>query len=100
MFPIIRLGALAIPTWGLLVSIAALSVLWVGRINSNARGLSPEFVEEAWPGLLLGGFIGAHLYYLAAVLGWPLREAPMRDIVDIFSGTAVQGGLLGGAAAA
>lgn len=101
MYPAIILSPdLRISTWGLLVFLAGLSVLWLGRVNAPARGLSPEVVERLWPALLLGGFAGAHLYYLLAVAGWPLHRLPLGSVANIFAGTAVQGGILGGAAAA
>lgn len=101
MFPAIILSPdFRVSTWGLLVSLAGLSVLWLGRVNAPARGLPPEVVERLWPALLLGGFAGAHLYYLLAVAGWPLQRQPLGAVFNIFSGTAVQGGILGGAAAA
>jgi phosphatidylglycerol:prolipoprotein diacylglycerol transferase len=91
---------LRVSTWGLLVTLAALSVLWLGRADAPAKGLPPDLIERLWPGLLLGGFVGAHAYYMIAVGGWPLHHYPLADILNIFAGTAVQGGLLGGAAAA
>lgn len=90
----------AISSWGLMVSLAAVAVLWLGRLNAPARGLSPELVERLWPWLILGGFFGAHFYYLAAVSGWPLHKVPAAQVWNIFKGTAVQGGFLGGACAA
>lgn len=101
MFPVIELsGAWRIHTWGLLVFVAALSVLWLGRRNAPARGLPPELVERSWPWLLSCGLLGAHVYYLLVVERWPLRPLPAEALVNVFSGTAVQGGLLGGVAAA
>lgn len=101
MFPELILSPhLRVGTWGLLVSLACLSVLWLGRANATARGLPPEAVTRIWPALLWGGFAGAHLYYLLAVAGWPLHRLPLAAVANVFSGTAVQGGILGGAAAA
>jgi len=101
MFPRIALSSsLSVNSWGLFVFIAALAVLWFGRINAPARGLPPALIERLWPWLLLGGFAGAHLYYLVAVAGWPFHRAAFGELCNIFSGTAVQGGILGGACAA
>jgi phosphatidylglycerol:prolipoprotein diacylglycerol transferase len=49
---------------------------------------------------MVGGFIGAHLYYLFAVVRWPFHPVPSGALLDIFDGTAVQGGILGGICAA
>lgn len=101
MYPAIVLSdALRISTWGVMVSVAALAVLWLGRRNAPARGLDAELVEWLWPWLILGGFLGAHVYYLAAVAGWPFRALPWAQVLNAFNGTAVQGGFLGGAGAA
>lgn len=101
MYPEIVLShSLAISTWGLMVSLAAVSVLWLGRVDAPARGLSAEAIEGLWPWLILGGFAGAHLYHLVVVSGWPLRAVPYSEAANIFAGTAVQGGFFGGACAA
>jgi len=101
MFPVIWMShSLRLSTWGVMVFLAALAVLWLGRINAPARGMPPELIERSWPWLFLGGFLGAHFYYLIVVDGWPLRHLPLRNIVNIFSGTAVQGGIIGGVCAA
>lgn len=101
MFPeIIVSPSIHLSTWGLFVSAAALAVLWLGRRNAPARGISAEIVEGAWPWLVFGGFFGAHLYYLIVVGGWPFHHVPFAGLINPFSGTAVQGGLLGGIIAA
>lgn len=101
MFPLLFLTpSLRISAWGVCVFLAALAVLGLGRVNAPARGLPAALVERLWPWLLLGGFAGAHLYYLVAVADWPLRRAAPGVVLNIFNGTAVQGGILGGACAA
>jgi phosphatidylglycerol:prolipoprotein diacylglycerol transferase len=101
MLPYLFLSpSLRLSVWGLFVSLAALAVLLLGRRDARALGLAAGSVERLWPWLLFGGFAGAHLYYLAAVAGWPRRALPPLDVANIFAGTAVQGGLLGGALAA
>src|SRR5258708_3793111 len=101
MFPVIALfPSHPLSSWGLLVSCAALSVLWLGRRNASARGLSAETVERLRPWLILGGFAGAHIYFLLAVRHWPFAPVSLAQLGDIFAGTAIQGGLWGGACAA
>jgi phosphatidylglycerol:prolipoprotein diacylglycerol transferase len=100
MHPYLVLDGLRISTWGLFVFLGGASLLVSGRICARYRRLSPEDVDWSWPLLMAGGFLGAHLYYLLAVARWPFAPLSWTDLLNPFAGTAVQGGMLGGLAAA
>ena len=49
-----------------------------------------------WPWAIFGGVAGAHLYYLAAGSDEPWTAYSSADLLDVFRGSAIQGGFLGG----
>src|SRR5262249_13593849 len=100
MHPYLLLHGVRVSTWGLFVFLGGASLLGSGRACARFRGLSTDAVDLSWPFLMAGGFLGAHLYYLLAVARWPSVSVSWADLLNPFAGTAVQGGILGGFAAA
>jgi phosphatidylglycerol:prolipoprotein diacylglycerol transferase len=100
MHPYLVLHGLQISTWGLFVFLGGVSLLGSGRLCARFRGLSSDEVDWSWPFLMAGGFLGAHFYYLIAVARWPFAPVSWANLLNPFAGTAVQGGIIGGLAAA
>ena len=92
MYPtLFRIGHFSISTYGVLVAIAALSAAWVAARAFRDRGLSGD---HAWSLLgygLIGGFVGAKLYYVL------LHGNPAAFLAR--GGFVWYGGLIGGALA-
>jgi phosphatidylglycerol:prolipoprotein diacylglycerol transferase len=100
MHPYWVVHGLNVSVWGLFVFLGGASLLGTGRVCARFRGLSLDAVDMSWPFLMAGGILGAHLYYLLAVARWPWVPMSHAELLNPFAGTAVQGGILGGLAAA
>lgn len=92
MYPVLfRIGHFTVSTYGVLVALAFLAATWVASRALRERGLP---ADEAWSlgaYALLGGIVGAKLYYVA------LRGDPSALLSR--GGLVWYGGLIGGAAA-
>jgi len=66
MYPILfRIGPLTISTYGVLIALAAWAAGWVAARGFRERGLEPEEAWRLWTFGLVGGFVGARLYFVA-----------------------------------
>lgn len=83
-------GPVTLSSFGLMVAIALVIAGWVASRDLRARGLPPGFAVELALAVLIGGFLGARLYYLLEHAGEPGA--------DLLSGTGLTwyGGVLGG----
>jgi phosphatidylglycerol:prolipoprotein diacylglycerol transferase len=65
MYPILlQWGTFELRTYGVVVVLAFLAALWVGAREAQRRGLNRSLVYDFMPYALLGGIIGARLYYV------------------------------------
>lgn len=92
MYPtLFRIGHFHVATYGVMVGLAVLSAGWLATRGFRERGMAPD---EAWTLVwygLIGGFVGAKLYYAALHGPGALLSR---------SGMVWYGGLIGGVAAA
>ncbi|OGR90210.1 MAG: hypothetical protein A2V88_11270 [Elusimicrobia bacterium RBG_16_66_12] len=98
MHPLIHLGPFQ-STWSLLLAAACAATLLVLLHEARGRGIPPRAVLLVWPGMILGGFLGAHLYFLTTHPGYLSVDAG-RKVFNVFSGMSVQGSVIGACAAA
>lgn len=100
MYPVLfRLGPLTIHTYGVLVGVAILVSLLVATGEARRRGIPQGAVEGLLLPVLIGGFLGARLFYVVfwePVLLW---SDPLGLLAVWRGGLALQGGILGGLAA-
>jgi phosphatidylglycerol:prolipoprotein diacylglycerol transferase len=98
LYPVIvKIGPLPIYSFGLMVVIAFLLAAWVTTKELRRKGLKPDNFDT-YPMLsLLGGLLGAKVYYLIANFERVLAD----PIGTIFSGSGLTwyGGAVGGALA-
>jgi phosphatidylglycerol:prolipoprotein diacylglycerol transferase len=74
----------------------ACAVVLVGAlVCARLRGIAPLVLLRLWPWVILGGVGGAHLYYLAAGSDVPWTAYSTADVLDVFQGSAIQGGFSG-----
>jgi phosphatidylglycerol:prolipoprotein diacylglycerol transferase len=69
--------------------------LWLAHRDARRRGLDPEELLKAAELALLGGLIGARLYYVAFNLDYYAR-LPAKIFAVWEGGLAIHGGVLGG----
>jgi phosphatidylglycerol:prolipoprotein diacylglycerol transferase len=91
--PVLTIGSWHVHSWGLLNALACVVVLLGALAGARFRALSPLGMLRLWPWAILGGVLGAHLYWL---LAGGDATASSSDAVDVFRGSAVQGGFVGG----
>src|SRR6185369_16775161 len=83
MLPSIQIAGFRIWTWGLMNSLAMAAVLSLAYYDARYRRIDPAELMRMAAWSLVGGFVGAHLYYIAAV-------GP-SDFFRLVNGTAIQG---------
>ena len=93
----IQLGPLAIRWYGVLMATAMALGLWLAYRDARRRGVGPEELLKASELALLGGLVGARLYYVA--FNWDYYSRALPKIIAVWEGgLAIHGGLLGGLA--
>ena len=91
-------GTLHLDFWMLSVGAAAVAVFLSGLRNARRSGADPETVWAVWPWGVLGGVLGARLYYLLAVGDAPpLLALSSWSGLNVLRGTSIQGAVIGGA---
>jgi phosphatidylglycerol:prolipoprotein diacylglycerol transferase len=98
MHPILfEIGALQIPTYGVLLAISFLIALRVGLAYSRREGLDPEPIMNLWLWVLLTGVLGAKVTLYLTDLEYYLRN-PAAFLGSLRSAGVFYGGVIAGAA--
>jgi len=97
MHPVlIEIGALAIRWYGLMIATAVLVGLWVAGLEAIRKGIPVEKIQNFFIFLIIGGIIGARLYYVIFSDFVQFRADPMSIFAVWQGGLAIHGALLGG----
>ena len=97
MHPLIDFGPF--PTLYSLVTAIACALSLPGALyEARYRRIPPRLILMVWPAMLMGGFLGAHFYYLLTHPHF-MAVDPVPKIFNIFAGISVQGMIIGGPAA-
>jgi phosphatidylglycerol:prolipoprotein diacylglycerol transferase len=91
----IQFGPLTIRWYGILMASAMAVGLWLAYRDARRRGLDPDQLLKASELALLGGLVGARLYYVLFNLDYYARF-PSKIIAVWEGGLAIHGGLIGG----
>lgn len=84
--------------WAASAFLAAAAAFLSALREAPRAGADPEDVWGVWPWALAGGLVGARLYFLLAVGGDPVFAWSSWQGLNLFRGTSIQGGVLGGLA--
>lgn len=91
----VQIGPLAIRWYGVLMAAAMAVGLWLAYRDAHRRGVDPEELLKTSELALLGGLVGARLYYVA--FSWDYYSRALSKIIAVWEGgLAIHGGLLGG----
>jgi phosphatidylglycerol:prolipoprotein diacylglycerol transferase len=91
----VRVGPVAIRWYGVLMAAAMALGLWLAHRDARRRGLDSESLLKAAELALLGGLVGARLYYVAFNLDY-YTQFPGKIFALWEGGLAIHGGVLGG----
>ena len=91
----LHLGPLTIRWYGILMATAMALGLWLAYRDARRRGLDPESLLKASELGLLGGLVGARLYYVLFNLDY-YSQAPAKILAVWEGGLAIHGGVIGG----
>jgi phosphatidylglycerol---prolipoprotein diacylglyceryl transferase len=90
-----QVGPIAIRWYGILMATAMALGLWIAQREALRRGLDPESLLKASELALLGGLVGARLYYVLFNLDY-YSQFPGKIFALWEGGLAIHGGVLGG----
>ncbi|MBI4590525.1 MAG: prolipoprotein diacylglyceryl transferase [Candidatus Rokubacteria bacterium] len=91
----LQVGPLTIRWYGVLMALAMAVGLWLAYREARRRGVDPEELLKTSELALLGGLVGARLYYVA--FNWEYySRLPLKIIAVWEGGLAIHGGILGG----
>jgi len=93
--PFFGIGPLTIRWYGVLIAFAMALGLWLAYREARARGEDPEELLKTAEFALIGGLVGARLYYVLFNLDYYLAT-PFKIIAVWEGGLAIHGGLIGG----
>ncbi|HUM16558.1 MAG TPA: prolipoprotein diacylglyceryl transferase [Candidatus Nitrosotalea sp.] len=91
----IHVGPIALRWYGILMALAMALGLWLGHRDARDRGLDPESLLKAGELALLGGLIGARLYYVMFNLDY-YSQYPGKIFAVWEGGLAIHGGVVAG----
>ncbi len=88
-------GPLTLRWYGILMATAMALGLWLAHRDALRRGIEPEPLLKASELALLGGLVGARLYYVLFNLDYYAR-VPAKIFAVWEGGLAIHGGVIGG----
>src|SRR3990167_4571896 len=101
MYPVIvQLGTFELRSYGIIVALSFLLGLWRSTREAKQNGLDPAVVQDFAFYALLGGIIGARLYYVVFSNPAYFLQKPWEIVAIWHGGIGIIGALLGGSLAA
>lgn len=98
MFPVLfQLGNFELRSYGVIVALSFFTGLWLSSKEAERRGLDPKFIQEFAFYALLGGIIGARLYFILFSDPAFYLKNPWEIFAVWHGGIGVIGSLFGGA---
>lgn len=91
----LHVGPLTLRWYGILMASAMALGLWLAHRDARRRVLDPEPLLKAAELALLGGLVGARLYYVAFNLDY-YSQMPSKIFAVWEGGLAIHGGVIGG----
>lgn len=97
MYPIlVQIGTFELRTYGIIVAVSFLLGLWLSAKEARRKGLDPALVQDFAFYALLGGIIGARLYYVVFSNPAYFLQKPWEIVAIWHGGIGIIGAVLGG----
>ena len=101
MYPVlVKLGTFELRTYGIIVALSFVLGLWLATREAKRKGLDPALVQDFALYALLGGIIGARLYYVVFSNPSYFLQKPWEILALWHGGIGIIGALVGGLLAA
>jgi phosphatidylglycerol:prolipoprotein diacylglycerol transferase len=98
MYPVLfEFGGFQIRSYGVIVALSFLIALWMSTREAERKGLDPKLVQDFAVYGLLGGIVGARLYFVLFSAPGYFLEHPWEIFAVWSGGIGVIGSLIGGA---
>ena len=97
MYPIlVKLGTFELRTYGVIVVLSFLLGLWLSTREAKRKGLDPALVQDFAFYALLGGIVGARIYFVVFSNPAYFLQKPWEIVAVWHGGIGIIGALLGG----
>jgi len=97
MYPVlVKLGTFELRTYGIIVVLSFFLGLWVSTKEAKRKGLDPAIIQDFAFYALLGGIIGARLYFVIFSNPAYFLQKPWEIVAVWHGGIGIIGALLGG----
>jgi phosphatidylglycerol:prolipoprotein diacylglycerol transferase len=97
MYPVLfQLGSFELRSYGIIVALSFFLGLWLSTREARRKGLDPRLVQDFAFFALLGGIIGARIYFILFSNPAYFLQNPWEIIAVWHGGIGIIGGLAGG----
>ena len=97
MYPVlVQLGTFELRSYGVIVALSFLLGLWLSTSEAKRKGLDPGLIQDFALYALLGGIVGARLYYVVFSNPAYFLQKPWEIVAVWHGGIGIIGALLGG----
>ena len=97
MYPVLfEFGAFQLRSYGVIVALSFIIALWMSTREAERKGLDPKWVQDFAVYGLLGGIVGARLYFVLFSAPDYFLEHPWEILAVWSGGIGVIGSLIGG----
>ena len=97
MYPVLfEFGGFQIRSYGVIVALSFFIALWISTREAERKGLEPKLVQDFGVYALLGGIIGARLYFVLFSAPGYFLQHPWEIFAVWSGGIGIIGSLIGG----
>ena len=101
MYPVlVQLGTFELRSYGIILALSFFLALWLSAREAKTRGLDPALVHDFAFYALLGGIVGARIYYVVFSNPAYFLQKPWEIVAVWHGGIGILGALAGGLLAA
>src|SRR5262250_543162 len=97
---LLQLGNFELRSYGVIFALSLLIGFWVSSKEGERKGLDPKLIQDFAVYALLGGIVGARIYFILFSEPAYFLQHPWEILAIWHGGIGVIGSLLGGAAVA